>query len=91
MTEPSNQESRSGDASAPDRRHAASNGAEIAFVDARVMHGAAMARLAAGDWRDRYYSPVEAFTGPDGLPSLRLADHETRNSDLSEDALLLVP
>lgn len=43
------------------------------------------------NWRDRYSSPVEAFTGPDGLPGLRLADHETRNSDLSEDALLLVP
>lgn len=26
------------------------------------------------DWRDRYSSPVEAFTGPDGLPGLRLAD-----------------
>ena len=52
MTESSNQESRSGDASAPDRGHAVSNGAEIAFVDARVMHGAAMARLEAGDIRD---------------------------------------
>ena len=31
------------------------------------------------DWRDRYSSPVEAFTGPDGLPGLRLADHETRS------------
>ena len=26
------------------------------------------------DWRDRYSSPVEVFTGPDGLPGLRLAD-----------------
>ena len=52
MTESSNQESRSGDASAPDREHAVSNGAEVAFVDARVMHGAAMARLEAGDIRD---------------------------------------
>ncbi len=26
------------------------------------------------DWRDRYSSPVEVFTGPDGMPGLRLAD-----------------
>ncbi len=26
------------------------------------------------DWRDRYSSPVEVFTGTDGLPGLRLAD-----------------
>ena len=26
------------------------------------------------NWRDRYSSPVEVFTGPDGLPGLRLAD-----------------
>ena len=31
------------------------------------------------DWRDRYSSPVEAFTGLDGLPGLRLADHETQS------------
>ena len=27
------------------------------------------------DWRDRYASAVEVFTGPDGTPGLRLADH----------------
>lgn len=27
------------------------------------------------DWRDRYASAVEVFTGPDGMPGLRLADH----------------
>ena len=37
---------------APQPAGAASNGAEIAFVDARVMHGAAMDRLEAGDIRD---------------------------------------
>ena len=26
------------------------------------------------DWRDRYSSPVEVFTGPDGMPGLRLTD-----------------
>ena len=29
------------------------------------------------DWRDRYASAVEVFTGPDGVPGLRLADHST--------------
>ena len=29
------------------------------------------------DWRDRYASAVEVFTGPDGIPGLRLADHST--------------
>lgn len=27
------------------------------------------------NWRSRYCSPVEVFTGPDGMPGLRLADH----------------
>ena len=26
------------------------------------------------DWRERYSSPVEVFTAPDGLPGLRLAE-----------------
>ncbi len=26
------------------------------------------------DWRERYATPVEAFTGPDGMPGLRLTD-----------------
>ena len=29
------------------------------------------------EWRHRYDSPVEVFTGPDGLPGVRLVDRET--------------
>lgn len=33
------------------------------------------------DWRERYSSPVEVFTAPDGLRGLRLADrHHHRGS-----------
>ena len=29
------------------------------------------------DWRHRYDSPVEVFTGPDGLPGIRLVERES--------------
>ena len=29
------------------------------------------------DWRHRYESPVEVFTGPDGLPGVRLVERES--------------
>ena len=29
------------------------------------------------DWRQRYDSPVEVFTGPDGLPGVRFVDRES--------------